>query len=399
MHEVFPEFFRPSETNLATLWKSCIFIIDANVLLNLYRYSPSTRTELKKSLLSIKDRIFITHRAAEEFLKKRLTVTSGQAKEYSPVIDQLNKIKETLANQKRHPFLPEDKSSSLTSNIEELIHILEEQQSAILSRLHNDEILQFVDDLFLNKVGKEYTKDELDALLKEGEKRYTQKIPPGYKDENKDCDGDAYRKYGDFIIWKQLIDKAKDDGHSVIFITDDRKEDWWLEQSGQTIGPRTELRGEFIQQTQKDFWMYTVDRFIEEVARKQNSKVNSNAIQEIIEFREQSIEDERARSSSLPYKAITREEMLNRIRASEAWSRKNSEGFVGLLSFVKTHLGHAGYDYSSSFDMIRQLENEGEIEVYDHRGEGHLRSIRAVRLKSQGGPLSYKPFQMLADRN
>ncbi len=40
-------------------------------------------------------------------------------------------------------------------------------------------------------------------------------------------------------------------------------------------------------------------------------------------------------------------------------------------------MGHA-----SSFDRIKELEDEGVIEVYDHQGEGHERSVRAVRLAS-----------------
>lgn len=93
---------------------------------------------------------------------------------------------------------------------------------------------------------------------------------------------------------------------------------------------------------------------------------------------------ERIVSTSQAFKVITREEMLDRLRDSERWAEANSNGFIGLMSYVKTYLGNAGYDYSASFDVIRQLEAEGGVEVYDHRGEGHERSVKAIRLLKPG---------------
>ena len=66
------------------------------------------------------------------------------------------------------------------------------------------------------------------------------------------------KKYGDFIIWKQLIEHAIDTKKNVIFVTDDEKEDWWEEFNGKTIGPRPELSKEFREKTSKLFLMYGV---------------------------------------------------------------------------------------------------------------------------------------------
>lgn len=84
------------------------------------------------------------------------------------------------------------------------------------------------------------------------------------------------------------------------------------------------------------------------------------------------------------FRPITREDMLERLYASERWAEKNSDGFIGLNSYVKTYLGNAGYDFQSCFDMIDQLASEGLIEIYDHRGEGHERSVKAIRILRPG---------------
>jgi hypothetical protein len=251
----------------------------------------------------------------------------------------------------------------------------------------SDEILEFVEKIFNGRTGRPLDDAVVTALVTEGETRYKNDIPPGYKDGKKDASGDPYRKFGDLIVWRQLIQQAKQDQKPVFFVTDDKKEDWWLEHFGRTIGPRTELRDEFIAEVKKEFWMYTVDKFIEEAARVSNTRVSEKVIAEIIEVR-QEVEAERVADSSpaYPFKSITRQELLDRLASSERWAAENGDGFLGLVSYVKNYLGHAGYDYATSFEMIRELEEEGLVEIYDHQGEGHERSVRAIRLVRPTSP-------------
>lgn len=284
MRSVFVGYFRPTQNEFSELWSNCVFVVDANVLLNLYRYSNATRQELEKALIAIKERAFIPHQAAKEFLRNRLSVTAGQAGEYTKTISALNSLLATLSNKDRHPFLPDAELPKLQSYSEELIAILEEQQKSLLNKLSEDEILTFVESLFAGKTGLPFDAEKLDAIVKEGEDRYKREIHPGYKDSKKDSDNDQYRKYGDLIVWKQIIDFAKSNSKPVIFITDDKKEDWWLEQSGRTIGPRSEIIEEFNANTKQKFWMYTVDKFIQESAKASQTEVSDEVIEEIIKI-------------------------------------------------------------------------------------------------------------------
>ena len=284
MRSIFPGQFRPSQDDFKALWEGCIFVVDANVLLNLYRYSPETKRELERALISVKTQLFVPHQAAKEFLKNRLVVTAGQAEEYNKAIKTINDLTAILSNKKKHPFLFDTDLTSFTEQVERLVAKLGEQRTSLLERLtNNDEILEFVQNLSENRTGSAFTESILVNIASEGEKRYQNEIPPGYRDGKKDASGDTYRKFGDLILWKQLIEKAKSESKSVIFITDDKKDDWWLEQSGRTIGPRTELREEFITEVGKDFWMYTVDKFIEETARKSDAIVSKEVIAEVLE--------------------------------------------------------------------------------------------------------------------
>lgn len=385
MRSVFPEQFRPTTEGFGSMWSEAIFAVDANVLLNLYRYSPETRNELEKALRAVQERLFIPHQAAKEFLRNRLTVTASQAEEYTKAIKTITELASTLANKKKHPFLGEDKLPSFNDHVKQLVQQLEIQKLTLLNRLTNDEILEFAESVFEGKTGAPFDEEKVKEIAATGETRYQNEVPPGYKDGKKDVSDDPYRKYGDLIVWLQIIKEAKSQQKPVIFITDDKKEDWWLEQSGRTIGPRTELRQEFISEVSNDFWMYTVDKFIEEAARTNNTAVSDQVIAEIIEVSNEVRAERNFDSRQHPFfKAITRDEMLSKLAYSEKWAEENSAGFLGLVSYVKNYLGHAGYDYSASFDVIRQLQDEGLVEVYDHQGEGHERSVKALRLARPG---------------
>lgn len=381
MRSVFPAHFRPSPQELTSLWKQSVFAVDANVLLNFYRYSPETRLELESALKTVQAQLFVPHQAAREFLRNRLGVTAAQAEEYTKAIATIGELSNTLSNKKRHPFLPDAELPAFKLQADKLVKILDIQREALLDRLARDEILDFMQSAFEGRTGLPYDETTLKSIASEGEKRFAEKVPPGYEDTKKDSAGDLYRKYGDLIVWKQLIDKATAEQKPLIFVTDDKKEDWWLKQSGRTIGPRTELREEFFLAASKDFWMYTVDMFIAEAARISNKSVSEKVLEEIKEVREE-VQAERLLDNTRysPFRSISRDEMLKRLTDSERWANTNAEGFVGVTALVKNHLGGAGYDYSSCFSAIRQLEEEGLVEMYDHHGEGHLRPVRAIRL-------------------
>ncbi|TLX46661.1 hypothetical protein C1E24_12405 [Pseudoalteromonas phenolica] len=281
MRSIFPGHFRPKDEEFNKHWDSSIFIIDANVLLNLYRYSEATRKELQNAITSLKGRVFIPHQAASEFLRNRLTVTSDQSKEYTSAIKTIKDLVKKISNKDRHPFISDNKLTELNELSDSVVENLESQQKSLLDKLSNDEILEFIEVTFEGKTGQPYDSEKIKELIVIGESRYESKIPPGYKDAAKDSTEDPTRKYGDLFVWLQTIDFAKANNCSVVFITDDKKEDWWLEQSGRTISPRPELIEEFIKETDQQFWMYSVSKFIQEAARINMKEVDQNVIDEI----------------------------------------------------------------------------------------------------------------------
>jgi hypothetical protein len=162
------------------------------------------------------------------------------------------------------------------------------------------------------------------------------------------------------------------------------------------IGPRVELREEFIKIVETDFWMYTVDLFIEEAARVRNKSVKDTVLEEIKTVREE-VQAEKSSDEQVNryavFEIISREEILRRIRQGVEWAR-GAEGFLGLQMFVKNYLGRAGFDYSASYDAIHELQEEGLVEIYQHQGPGHTRPVTALRL-ARGPDHGNRPFEEL----
>jgi hypothetical protein len=381
MRDIFPAFFRPTEAGYKALWKDAVFAIDANVVLNLYRYSTETRKQLEATLTALKTRLFIPHQAAREFLRNRLSVTAGQANEYTKAIDKLTELAATLSDRRRHPYLEEAALPEFNETVDRIRIQLDAQKAALLNRLSQDEILEFIEQVFAGRTGKPFEEARLAEIASEGEKRYEGRVPPGFEDVKKDDAGDPYRKYGDLILWKQIILHGKDASKPIVFVTDDSKEDWWLKQSGRTIGPRTELREEFLAEAKQDFWMYTVDKFVEEAAKVTKTEVSEKVIAEIVEVRQETRTQRPPYTSRQPkYREITRDQMLDALELSERWVDENSEGWLAFHHFVLDILGGEGFDHSTSYQVIRDLEQEGVVETYQRQGAGHARPVKAVRI-------------------
>ncbi len=126
-------------------------------------------------------------------------------------------------------------------------------------------------------------------IFKEGEERFKNKVPPGFEDEKTK---EGSRKFGDLILWKQIIQKAKEINKDVILITDERKIDWWWKiKDGRNMGPRQELVEEIKLQANVDFHMYSSERFLRYGQSFLNEKINQQALQEIQAMKKAELEE------------------------------------------------------------------------------------------------------------
>jgi len=296
MKKLFPGYYRPTEEEFSTLWETCFFVLDTNVLLNLYRYSQETSKELLKILKQISVRLWIPHQAALEYQKNRLETISKQLDEYDKIQNLVEKSKKDLENGlnslgKRHPYIKVDSLMEIMRKAcKEIEKNLKKLKKKHPDLLQHDNLRDILNALLKDKIGSPYSQKKLEEIYKLGKKRYQQEIPPGFKDKDKD----GIRKYGDLVLWFQIIDKAKKSNKSIILITDDRKEDWWTKLKGKTVGPRPELVGEMISKANKSFYLYQTDPFMENAQKFLKQEIKKKAIDEVRGIRERDEKRERS---------------------------------------------------------------------------------------------------------
>lgn len=273
-----------TEDEKKPIWENDIFIVDTNVLINIYKYKnvdnyANLLTILK--FLKEKQQLYIPYHVALEYYFNKDKNKSIIEDEYSLIFQELkNRIKKTKEEfheylQTRDMFKKNLIDNSISSKIEGYFdNIIEMFNEDLLELKENEEDIlmreESIENLLETIVGNPFDKEKMELIHTCGEKRYRNSIPPGYKDEKDKKDTRIFgnyeyeEKYGDLIIWEHIKEKSSETDSPIIFITDDVKEDWWYIIRGKKIGIRPELRQELYDINKQNILIYTLVRFIEQ---------------------------------------------------------------------------------------------------------------------------------------
>jgi PIN like domain len=260
LRDLFPGYFTPTVEEFDELWKNATFAFDANVLLDLYRLPEENRQVFFSALEKLTDRIFLPHHAAREYLNRRLSVISVRAESYERLKTDSEKLAKDFEALVHANSLGKGKEilEAVRQAAQKIASHVDAAVEAEPDLLHSDDLQTELVGLFDGKVGPRYDSIRLDEIYKQSAQRFARQVPPGYKDIKKP----EPERYGDVVIWFQLIDHAKSTKKPLIFITRDSKEDWWLEHNHDIIGPRPELGEEMMLGAGVRFYMYTTPRFL-----------------------------------------------------------------------------------------------------------------------------------------
>lgn len=236
--------------------KNYVVVLDANILLKIYRSSPDYAEFVLECLDSIKDYVCIPFNVYWEYEKHRKEEYSKKQKSIKKSVEacsQLvsiieNKIKSQCHELSRNGYPDID---GLVYNLIDKVGELQDEFDSYFEEHQNLDFLNNWDeDKVLNLMNSFRKMPEPSAsfiykLCKEGEYRYKSQTPPGYKDAKKD----GVSKYGDLIVWAETYEYAVLNNKNIIFVTDDVKEDWWEKLDDGRILFRKELVKEFLRKT------------------------------------------------------------------------------------------------------------------------------------------------------
>jgi hypothetical protein len=384
------------QIDFKSIWKKGVFIFDSNVLLDLYRLPVSAREDLFNVFQNenFKDRIWIGFQVLLEFLNNRLEVISDQKNKFNQVKklvkssiseyeESNNTLKKELNNLKlaqRHSLIEPEKyikdenfnnSKNFLNEFIEYLDKLEEKQFDVNE---DDNIKEKVLDIFENNVGISFDQESLENIYKEGEERYKNEIPPGYMDRTKKGvypyeNKSFIRKYGDLLLWKEIIEKCKKEKiEYAVLVTGDIKEDWWQKKRGKKLGARMELLNEiYSQATDLDtFYMYDTSTFLQYAKQEIDENIKDSSITETKELIELS-NIERLTSKKEEKIRLEIKDVQNKIELLKNEIRKNDE-YQNKLSEYRTNL----YVESNSTDDIREYAHNLGYAEAEHQEEREI---------------------------
>lgn len=265
-----------------------IIVCDTNVYLHMYSYSPNYSKYALSCLNVIKDYLYMPTVIEIEYKKHYKSCFKQMSKR---ILDS----KDTFIRQ-----IAKAQSDSLSINIslKKLGFDEIEELNKSLDQYYTD-MIKSVDEFFGDREqvmtllanswgGVDYVFEiyryiveqkhvfpalspiELYRLCEECEKRYNNKLPPGYKDDKGKKNG--LNKYSDFIWWKEVIRYAKKNKCDVFLVTNDIKEDWWSKDDKGNSILRFELVSEFEKTGQK-LYGFTSESFYELIGKQYNISV------------------------------------------------------------------------------------------------------------------------------
>lgn len=298
MKQLFPSYYPLDEQELNELWENATFVFDTNTLLNLFRYKESTSQNILEILGNprVKERIFIPHQVALELHRNYSNVMSSHTSDFDNIINIIENNMRALTDDikamkidDRHPEIdPKTLISNINSFKEQQIDQIKTSKNNYNFRERSQSLLKNISDIISNKIGNEFSADELKKESSEAEKRIDNKIPPGYKDNKKSetfifNQKEYSTSHGDYLFWKQTINHCKSNNiKHLIIITNDNKDDWWKKGQGQQSLPRVELREEIRNEAGiHHFTLYSQQDFLREVSQRYMQKVEEETLNDI----------------------------------------------------------------------------------------------------------------------
>lgn len=348
MREAIKEYIEYSSKEKNDLWNTATFVFDTNVFLNLYRYSNKTRNQLLESFEWMGARIWMPYQVALEFCKDRYNIINEANRRF----DNIGADADSLIDNWRKEL----RLDSNDPDIEELDKYMKEwiekkkNNNYSIFDATNDEVLNKLLDLFEGKTGEAFSNEIKTSIEQEGESRYAEKVPPGYKDYKK-----TENRFGDLLVWKEVLNYAKTQDVDIIFVTHDQKEDWWNISSGKTIGPRIELRKEFYKETGHMFHMYTMSSFLSFFIENKGKSIDKTTIDEVELF------------ASVMRKKVPRTELKEYYESLENQKEKKA----AKLRFNIANLERKNKKRRNSINVLNKKAREGQLSAEQAKALEH----------------------------
>jgi hypothetical protein len=238
-----------TDNDYRSLFSSGLIVLDANVLLNLYRYHPETRQSLLDVFDQLGDRLWVPNHAMAEFWANRESVLE-ESRDVTGTIEDLNRLGEQYLSRVRQWANRAGLRRPMTDKVTDIIKpafgaIITTVKSMNIDKTNRiavdtekDSVINQLKPILDGRVGNPLSTERKRVVVNdEAQQRFADKRPPGYMDAKKRNANDA----GDLLVWVETLEEAARLKADVLFITGDTKEDWWRQERGEAKGPHPQL--------------------------------------------------------------------------------------------------------------------------------------------------------------
>lgn len=306
MRNLLPWYDDLTQAEWDVMWQKAIVTFDTNVLLDLYRLKEATRFDLLNAMEAYGDQVWLSHQVAMEFFKSRRKVISDTTLSFNNYNIHLDKIQANVSSSieelRKYRVIPLEISQQAVIKIGRLFNSIKSSVNVEKDKYPDfykaDEVLPRIYKLFDNKVGPSFSEEYYNAHIQTSIERYENKIPPGYHDVKGKSAEDAA---GDYILWLQALEQAKEQQKPLILVTSERKPDWW-EKDGGRYRMRSELSEEGYKLSGQRVSLIRTDDFLKYRSKGQPSATqleSVNDVKNIINERSSNISSEKEANANV----------------------------------------------------------------------------------------------------
>lgn len=248
-----------------------LIVLDTNYLLSIFRLSPDIGQQYLNAIKQHKKRIYIPYFVALEFYFNKSIVKKSKEATFGNYYSKINELKNSF----EFSILTKDSHEKIlkleNDYKKEALNILKQEEKKNFDNNLYQEVLTILEE----RIGEKPSQEYIDNIQKNGKKRFEEQIPPGFDDSNKkgirSYDNIRYdQKYGDLLIWKDMINEvSKQKKSSLIFVTDDgtsnKKNDLLFSSHGRTVGPNISLMDELNNKTGANLYILSNKKFVKDV--------------------------------------------------------------------------------------------------------------------------------------
>ena len=122
MKKLFNGFYTPNKDEIKKSWfdKKTLFVFDTNVLLNLYRYTETTRDDFFQIIDNISEKVWMPYHVGLEYQRNRLTVIKSEKAIFNNLQEYVNIIEKTLDTSKLQEMKLKQRLPELDNKIKKM---------------------------------------------------------------------------------------------------------------------------------------------------------------------------------------------------------------------------------------------------------------------------------------